>query len=230
MPLETATYINQLDAANPLGSDPIASGDDHLRLIKAALKATFPNITGPVTPTQAVLNNPFPIGGIILWSGSVASVPSGWALCNGSNGTPDLRDRFVVGAGSAYAVGATGGANEVTLNTTQIPSHTHSVTASTDSQGAHSHGVNDPGHSHSISFNRTQKSNNATPFMLSDPNVGENNNGTATYSVTTATTGISIASAGAHTHSITGTAAATGGGLAHENRPPYYALAYIMKV
>jgi hypothetical protein len=56
MPLETATYINQLDAANPLGSDPIASGDDHLRLIKAAVKATFPNITGPVTMTQAQVN------------------------------------------------------------------------------------------------------------------------------------------------------------------------------
>lgn len=57
MPLETATYINQLDAANPLGSDPIAAGDDHLRLIKSTVKATFPNITGPVTMTQAQLNS-----------------------------------------------------------------------------------------------------------------------------------------------------------------------------
>lgn len=57
MPLETATYINQLDAANPLGSDAIAAGDDHIRLIKSAVKATFPNITGPVTKTQAQINN-----------------------------------------------------------------------------------------------------------------------------------------------------------------------------
>lgn len=57
MPLETAQYINQLDAANPLGSDPIAAGDDHLRLIKAAIKATFPNITGPVNLTQADIND-----------------------------------------------------------------------------------------------------------------------------------------------------------------------------
>lgn len=57
MALETATYINQLDAANPLGSDPIASGDDHLRLIKSTLKATFPNITGAVTKTQTDINN-----------------------------------------------------------------------------------------------------------------------------------------------------------------------------
>ena len=57
MPLETATYINQLDSANPLGSDPIAAGDDHIRLIKSAVKATFPNITGPVNLTQAQIND-----------------------------------------------------------------------------------------------------------------------------------------------------------------------------
>lgn len=57
MPLETASYINQLDAANPLGSDPIASGDDHIRLVKASVKNTFPNITGPVSLTQAQINS-----------------------------------------------------------------------------------------------------------------------------------------------------------------------------
>jgi len=73
-----------------------------------------------------------PTGGIILWSGSVGAIPSGWALCNGQNGTPDLRSRFVVGAGSAYNVNATGGtANAV------VVSHTHSVT--------------DPGHAHQMS-------------------------------------------------------------------------------
>lgn len=56
MALETATYINQLDAANPLGSDPIASGDDHLRLIKSTIKNTFPNITGVVTKTHVEIN------------------------------------------------------------------------------------------------------------------------------------------------------------------------------
>ena len=64
-----------------------------------------------------------PIGGIILWSGSTGSVPDGWALCNGSNGTPNLQDRFVVGAGSGYAVAATGGsANAV------VVSHNHTLT------------------------------------------------------------------------------------------------------
>lgn len=57
MPLETATLIHQLDTANPLGSDPISAGDDHIRMIKAAIKATFPNVTGVVNATHTVLNN-----------------------------------------------------------------------------------------------------------------------------------------------------------------------------
>lgn len=51
-----------------------------------------------------------PSGSILLWYGSIASIPAGYVLCNGANGTPDLRDRFIVGAGSTYAVGANGGA------------------------------------------------------------------------------------------------------------------------
>lgn len=51
-----------------------------------------------------------PTGIICLWYGSIANIPTGWVLCNGANGTPDLRDKFLVGAGSTYAVDATGGA------------------------------------------------------------------------------------------------------------------------
>lgn len=80
------------------------------------------------TPTWGT---PFISGMIMMWSGSIASIPSGWVLCNGSNSTPDLRDRFVVGAGSTYAVGATGGSANATL-----VSHTHTAT------------VTDPGHQH----------------------------------------------------------------------------------
>jgi hypothetical protein len=121
-----------------------------------ALKAAIasPTLTGvPAAPTAAAGTNTtqlattafvktavdaavaqippgIPTGGIILWSGSVGAIPSGWALCNGTNGTPDLRSRFVIGAGSAYNVAATGGsANAV------VVSHSHSVT--------------DPGHIHS---------------------------------------------------------------------------------
>ena len=78
-----------------------------------------------------------PVGGIIMWSGSIVSIPTGWALCNGANGTPNLQDRFVVAAGSGYAVGATGGSADATL-----VSHTH--TGTTNNAGEHSHSYTQP--------------------------------------------------------------------------------------
>jgi len=69
--------------------------------------ATYDNLYGILGTSASV--NPIPSGGIIMWSGSIGAIPTGYYLCNGSNGTPDLRDKFVVGAGSTYAVGNTGG-------------------------------------------------------------------------------------------------------------------------
>lgn len=88
-------------------------------------------------------------GMIIMWSGSQASIPSGWLLCNGSNGTPNLMDRFVIGAGNSYAVGATGGSKDATL-----VSHTH--TATSTAAGAHSH-----------NYTRTDYSTAATDYQFS---------------------------------------------------------------
>ena len=68
-----------------------------------------------------------PRGAIIMWSGSTGSIPNGWVLCDGSNGTPNLRDRFIVGAGSTYSVDSTGGASSVTLSTANMPAHTHDI-------------------------------------------------------------------------------------------------------
>jgi hypothetical protein len=65
----------------------------------------------------------FPKGGIIMWAGAVAAIPTGWALCDGTNGTPNLRDKFVIGAGSTYAVAATGGSNAA---------HSHTVAVTVD--------------------------------------------------------------------------------------------------
>ena len=73
-----------------------------------------------------------PSGGIIIWSGSQASIPTGWLLCNGTSSTPDLRDRFIVGAGSTYAVAASGGAANAIL-----VSHTHTFTGT--ALGTHQH-------------------------------------------------------------------------------------------
>lgn len=70
-----------------------------------------PNITvGVITATTINAGGSIPVGGIIMWSGSIASIPSGWALCNGSNSTPNLTDKFIIGAGNSYAVGGTAAA------------------------------------------------------------------------------------------------------------------------
>ena len=55
---------------------------------------------------------------ILLWSGSTGNIPSGWVLCDGNAGTPNLQDRFVIGAGNSYSVGATGGSTTDTVNIT----------------------------------------------------------------------------------------------------------------
>jgi len=145
----------------------------------------------------------FPTGGIILWSGSIAAIPSGWALCNGSNGTPDLRNRFIVGAGSGYAVNATGGSADAI-----VVSHTHTATSTSV--------VTDPGHSHT---------GTASPNFNQDPNTNLTKDGATsgeTYTTNTATTGITVAT--------TTTNASTGSSGTNANLPPYYALAYIMKL
>ncbi len=110
-----------------------------LSVTDGAVLAGDVRVTGELNLTGGSLAMPsdstFTIGGvsailpkgvIVMWSGSQASIPSGWALCNGANGTPDLRDRFIVGAGSSYAVGATGGSDKVKLTVDEMPRHQHS--------------------------------------------------------------------------------------------------------
>lgn len=151
-----------------------------------------------------------PTGGIIMWSGSVVSIPGGWALCDGSNGTPDLRGRFIVGAGGAYSPGNTGGAETVTLDATQIPSHTHSVNLTTSSDGSHTHG-----YFQAPTWAVAYSSGTITRAYL----------GSGTTPPTRSTD-----AAGVHSHSVNGNTGSAGSGAAHENRPPYYALAYIMRL
>ncbi len=163
------------------------------------------NIMDGVTATTADLNTAsthyVPSGGIILWSGSTGSIPAGWYLCDGSNGTPNLQDQFVVGAGNSYAVGATGGADTVTLSTSQMPSHTHTFSGTTSTIGDHTHSIPD----------------------------GSGVDGAQALEAGNVTGTIQSGAAGAHSHTFSGTTASEGSGSGHENRPPYYALAYIMK-
>ena len=124
--------------------------------------------------------NPTPSGIIAMWSGAISDVPNGWTLCDGTDGAPDLQDRFVVGAGSQYAVGGTGGEEQHTLTVDEMPSHAHSYKNSASGSN----------------YNQTDTPDNSV--------FGEN--------ITNKTTG------------------STGGDQPHENRPPYFAVAYIMKL
>jgi microcystin-dependent protein len=203
-------------------------------------------------PTSATGYGVIPPGGIIMWSGAIAAIPAGWALCNGSSGTPDLRDRFVVGAGSTYTPGNTGGAATVALATAELPSHSHSattITVSTDSGHAHgagTYGTDFASLTGAVSFRRkdgtaavvTGGSGVLTVSEFAGPSLarvadgggsssGDNLNINASHAHTLS--GAS-ATAGSHNHTLTGNTGTAGSGTAHENRPPYYALAYIMKL
>jgi len=143
----------------------------------------------------------FITGMIMLWSGSIASIPSGWALCDGTSGTPDLRNRFIVGAGSTYAVDATGGSADAI-----VVSHTHTATSS----------VTDPGHTHTPPSGTfiTKESSGATINQPDGPFLKQ------VAATASATTGITVGT----------TITSTGSSGTNANLPPYYALAYIMKL
>ena len=135
--------------------------------------------------TSSTNGSPIPVGVIMMWSGQVADIPDGWALCNGQNGTPNLQDRFIVGSGSSYSPGVTGGANTVTLKLNEIPSHNHD--------------------------------NGNFKYLLQFTK-----DGTLTGNSDKSTTEPNLYTKGA--------IKSAGGNGAHENRPPYYALCFIMKL
>jgi len=160
---------------------------------------TYDNLYGiiGVAPTTSTS---VPSGLIAIWSGAVGAIPSGWYLCNGQNGTPDLRDSFILGAGNSYAVGATGGSKDAI-----VVSHTHTATST----------VTDPGHLHNSG---TTFVNGSGTGSLAGYLPGA---GSAVYqtAIATASTGITVATTNA-TAGVSGTNA---------NLPPYYALAFIQK-
>jgi len=134
---------------------------------------------GSTTPTWG---NTFVAGMIMLWSGSSASIPSGWLLCDGSSSTPDLRNRFVVGATSTYAVGATGGSADAI-----VVSHTHTATST----------VTDPGHLHVIANASGGTPNGGGAYIQGADNPGASRNtNSQTTGITVATTNASSGSSG----------------------------------
>lgn len=149
--------------------------------------------------TKQYVDDRLPAGVIMMWSGSIETIPAGWALCNGLNGTPDLRDRFVVAAGNNYTPGNSGGANSVTVN-----AHAHSL----------------PNHTHTFSG-----TGNAAPS-------------TGNFDTALGGGGPLLTNSN-HVHSVSfgGTTNAGGSGSTGsageqslDNRPPYIALAFIMKL
>ena len=168
-----------------------------------------------------------PSGCIILWSGAANAIPSGFVLCNGSNSTPDLRGKFVVGyhnSNGDYDVGDTGGAETVTLSEAQMPSHNHTFSSS------HTHG--------SGSYTTNTTGNHSHTWQRQDVGINVGYRPWPASNNDCRSTNVSTSNAGNHSHSISGTSGSgtasgttgnKGSGNAHENRPPYYALCYIMK-
>ena len=204
------------------------------------------------------LANAVPSGIICMWSGESTAIPSGWHLCDGSSGTPDLRDRFIVGAGSTYKVKDTGGEAAHKLTTNEMPSHNHGFTgtshshtgslssATAASAGNHTHtisGGSSGGHINILNGGDDRYTTEA--YMDAAYGINVRSGGSKEYCTPLPVYGSSgsstISSGGAHTHSVTGnvtvnsattggTVGNTGGGQAHENRPPYFALCFIMKL
>lgn len=175
--------------------------------------------TGVVTIPNISSGSFVPIGGIIMFSGNPATLPANWKVCDGIYpGTPDLTNKFIIGAGT-FASGTSGGS--ATIATSNLPAHNHGVT-----DPGHNHGITDLGHTHNVVLTGMYSNgDNGTAIVYagqalggtagnrsSDPNAAQNN--TTGITINTSTTGITTTN--------------TGGGVAYY--PPYYALAYIMRV
>lgn len=180
-------------------------------------------LQGQVTSISSV-----PKGLIAMWSGSNASIPTGWKLCDGSNSTPNLRDRFIVGSGSSYTTGNTGGQDSIT----DVPSHVHSYSGSTSSTGSHKHSVSvnistAGAHSHRVQQTNAGGSGDSNR-RINDYTGGSPNYATSVDGSHTHNANVTVGSAGTHSHNYNGSTNSTGRSSV-DIRPKYYALAFIMK-
>jgi microcystin-dependent protein len=205
------------------GVDPVLSFDanDSLQFSRANNQVKFViggstvasvNASGTVTANGGFTGaGTVPVGTIVMWSGT--STPAGWAICDGSQGTPDLRGRFVLASGTGSGLttrtlGQTGGEQSHVLTAAELPSHSHTGSGSTSSGGGHAH---------------TYYSGHGSQSGIAS---GSHNAGEIGYTDTYNTT----SSGGDHNHSVSLTVSSSGSGSAHNIMPPYYVLAFIQRV
>lgn len=193
---DVTTHLSSLTLASAL---PVASGGTGLNTAGTAGNALISN--GTAWASQAI--STFASGMILLWSGTIATIPAGWYLCDGTNSTPDLRNKFIIGAyqdNAGSPVTTVTGSNLTTGGSKDaiLVSHTHTAT------------VTDPGHFHTQTGNTLGPAGGGSAFT-------QGNFTAATQSTASKTTGITV---GISTQGSSGDNA---------NLPPFYALAYIMK-
>ena len=169
--------------------------------VPTAPTASTGTSTTQLATTAFVAQNAILSGMIIMWSGAVATIPTGYVICDGTNSTPDLRNRFVVGAGSTYTPGNIGGSADA-INV----SHTH--TGTTASDGAHTHTGATPSGTNWFYVH------NGSDGNWADERYGNDNSA-------------NTSSAGLHSHTVAIASAGSSG--TNANLPPYWALCFIMK-
>ena len=182
----TTGLLNEARVPGLDGSKIVAGTVADARIPATVARIASPTFTGTVTAGTFAGNGTIPVGGIIMWSGAVSTVPAGWRLCDGANGTPNLRGRFVIGAGGTYSPGATGGQESIRLTVGQLPPHSHAVD---DYYYSENHGSNQGFYGSDEGYDQDN-----APFWSRHDTLQ------------------------------------TGNGDAIDIRPPYYALAYIMRV
>lgn len=185
-----------------------------------------------------IFNDPLPRGVITLWFGAAAAVPSGWAICDGTNGTPDLRGRVAVGVDTTQTefdvVGETGGATTHSLSVAELAVHTHTQNSHNHTQNAHNHTQNAHNHVH------VHEPVGGTPNFVVDGSGGcfmdDVNLGCGPFNVVFNTTSDSTNATATNIATTAVNQAATavnqnaGSGTAHNNLQPYMALHYMMKL
>ncbi|PIB28932.1 hypothetical protein BFP77_08420 [Maribacter sp. 4U21] len=205
--VENVTYLEDVNPADGLGDSKAAY---YIRTAEfgtggsyTVAWASLPRVK-PMTEVQKAIT---PVDGIIMYAGSIGNIPTGWYLCNGANGTVDLTGRFIVGydpGDTDYnAIGKTGGEKQHTLTEAEMPQHNH--TGSTSSSGSHTHG---------FQIREDGFGSGDGPSLTN--NTAGNDEGLRTFNTQ---------SGGSHSHSITTNN--KGSNQPHENRPPFFTLAYI---